>query len=81
MNDNDIIQYKEERVYKFGNSTVIVHIPEMTVAQKRKNLRKLYDTINNIARNCDKRGIDTSDWFYTAEEIEEMKKDSKYTFI
>ncbi len=81
MNDNDIIQHEEERIYKFGNSKVIVHIPQMTVAQKRENLRKLYDTINEIARNCEKRGINTSDWFYTADEIEKMKKDPKYTFI
>lgn len=53
----------------------------MTVAQKRKQLRKIYDTINEIARNCEKRGIDTSDWFYTDEEIEKMKKDPRYTFI
>lgn len=81
MKDDDIIQEKEERVYKFGNSTVIVHIPQMTVAQKRKQLRKIYDTINKIARNCEKRGIDTSDWFYTDDEIEKMKKDPRYTFI
>ncbi|MCX4249664.1 MAG: hypothetical protein OSJ65_07900 [Bacilli bacterium] len=81
MKDDDIIQEKEEKVYKFGNSTVIVHIPQMTVAQKRKQLRKIYDTINEIARSCEKRGIDTSDWFYTDEEIEKMKKDPRYTFI
>lgn len=81
MKDDDIIQEKEEKVYKFGNSTVIVHIPQMTVAQKRKQLRKIYDTINEIARNCEKRGIDTSDWFYTDEEIEKMKNDPRYTFI
>ncbi|HAB65775.1 MAG TPA: hypothetical protein DCE23_00260 [Firmicutes bacterium] len=81
MKDDDIIQEKEERVYKFGNSTVIVHIPQMTVAQKRKQLRKIYDTINEIARNCEKRGIDTSDWFYTDEEIKKMKNDPRYTFI
>lgn len=81
MKDDDIIQEKEEKVYKFGNSTVIVHIPQMTVAQKRKQLRKIYDTINEIARNCEKRGIDTSDWFYTDEEIEKMKNNPRYTFI
>ena len=81
MKDDDIIQEKEEKVYKFGNSTVIVHIPQMTVAQKRKQLRKIYDTINEIARNCEKRGIDTSDWFYTDEEIKKMKNDPRYTFI
>lgn len=81
MKDDEIIQEEEEKVYKFRNSTVVVHIPRMTVAQKRERLRKIYDTIHQIARNCERRGIDTSDWFYTPEEIEKMKKDSRYTFI
>lgn len=80
MKDDDIIQEEEEKVYKFGNSTVIVHIPQMTVAQKRERLKIIYDTINEIARDCERRGIDTSDWFYTSEEIK-MKKDPRYTFI
>jgi len=81
MKDTDIIQEEEEKVYKFGNSTVIVHIPRMTVAQKRKSLKNIYDTINKIARNCEQRGIDTSDWFYTKEELERLKEDPEYTFI
>jgi len=81
MKDNDIIQEEEEKTYKFGNSTVIVHIPRMTVAQKRESLRKVYDTINKIARRCEQRGIDTSDWFYTKEEIERLKEDPNCLFI
>lgn len=81
MKDDDIIQEEEEKTYKFGNSTVIVHIPRMTVAQKRERLREIYDTINQIARSCEQRGIDTSDWFYTKEELEELKKNPEYTFI
>lgn len=81
MKDDEIIQEEEEKVYKFGNSTVVVHIPRMTVAQKRERLRKIYDTINQIARRCEQRGIDTSDWFYTKEELEELKKNPEYTFI
>lgn len=81
LKDEDIIQEEKEITYKFGNSTVIVHVPQMTVAQKRKSLIKLYDTINEIARSCEQRGIDTSSWFYTQEEIEKMKKDERYTFI
>ncbi len=81
MNDNDIIIKHEVNKFNFGNTKVEVIIPEMTVAQLRNNLINLYDTIYEIARNCEKRGIDTSDWFYTDEEIEKMKKDPRYTFI
>lgn len=81
LKDDDIIQEEEEKTYKLGNSTVIIHVPQMTVAQKRKALTKLYDTIHEIARSCEKRGVDTSSWFYTEEEIEKMKKDDRYTFI
>ena len=81
LKDDDIIQEEEEKVYKFGNSTVVVHVPRMTVAQKRDRLKKIYDTVNQIARKCEQRGIDTSDWFYTEEEIEKLNKDPRYIFI
>ncbi len=81
MKDDDIIIKREIKKFNLGNTKVEVIVPEMTVAQLRKNLTNLYDTINKIARNCEKRGIDTSDWFYTDEEIEKMKNDPRYTFI
>lgn len=81
MKDDDIIQKHEIKKYQFGNTKVQIVIPEMTVAQKRKALKNLYDTINDIARHCEARGIDTSDWFYTKEQIEEMKKDPNYIFL
>ena len=81
MKDDDIIQEEKEITYKDGNTTIIVHIPKMTVAQKRKQLTKIYDTIHKIARDCEKRGIDTSTWFYTEEEIKKMKNNPRYTFI
>ena len=67
MKDDDIIIKHEIKRFNLGNTKV-----EVT---------NLYDTINEIARNCERRGIDTSDWFYTDEEIEKMKKDPRYTFI
>ncbi len=81
MEDDDIIIKSEIRNFNFGNTRAEVIIPELTVVQLRKNLTNLYDIINDIARNCEKREIDTSNWFYTNEEIEKMKKDTKYTFI
>ncbi|MDO5569522.1 MAG: hypothetical protein Q4G04_05400 [bacterium] len=81
MLDNDIIQEEKEFVYKDGNTTITIIRPRMTVAEKRTALKNVYDTIHKIARECEQRGVDTSDWFYTEEEIESMKKDKKYIFI
>lgn len=81
LKDDDIIQQAEIKKYQFGQTKVEVHVPQMTVSQMRKQLTKIYDTINDIARDCERRGIDTSSWFYTEEEIEKMKQDPNYTFI
>ena len=69
--------------YEFENSTVIIsdeYVPT-TIEEMRKNLKNFYDVCNQIARNLEARGVDTSDMFYTEEELEEMKKSDKYTFI
>lgn len=81
MKDNEIIQRKSIKNYQFGNTIIKVIIPEMTVAQKRKALKNIYDTINDIASSCENKGIDTSNWFYTNEELEEMKDSPDYIFI
>lgn len=47
----------------------------------KMNLIKVYDVINKIAAKCEEKGIDTSSWFLKPEQIEEMKKDSKYNFL
>lgn len=47
----------------------------------KRNLTKFYDVINKIADNCEKKGIDTSSWFCTSEQIEEMKRNSNYNFL
>ncbi len=47
----------------------------------KRNLKKVYDVINNIASNCEKKGIDTSKWFIPNEKIEKMKKNKNYNFL
>ena len=72
-----------EVVYEFENSTVIISdefVPK-DIEGMRRNLKRFYDVCNQIARNLEARGVDTSDLFYTEEELEEMKKSDKYTFI
>lgn len=47
----------------------------------KRNLKRVYDVINNIAANCEKKGIDTSKWFIPNEKIEKMKKNKNYNFL
>lgn len=48
---------------------------------QREILKNIYDVINKIAREMEEEGKDVSDWFYTDEQIEELKKDPKNKFI
>jgi len=73
----------KEIVYKYGNATVIIsdeYMPK-TIEEMRKNLKEFYDVCNEISENSKARVVDTSNLFYTEEELEEMKKSDKYTFI
>lgn len=45
-----------------GNSKIEVFF-ESDKEKIKINLIKLYDVINEIAENCEKKGIDTSKWF------------------
>ena len=81
MMDDEIIIKHEIKKFNLGDTKVKIIIPEMTVAQLRKCLTYIYYTINEIAEDCEKRGIDTSSWFYTDAEIEKMKNNPDYTFI
>lgn len=49
--------------------------------EEKKNLKKLYDVINKIAMAHREKGEDVSDWFYTKEQVQELKKDPKNKFI
>lgn len=69
------------KTIKIGNSTIDIYQEVCSEEKRKQNLIKIYDAINEIARSAEKRGVDTSSWFYTHEQIEKMKKDSKYKFI
>lgn len=47
----------------------------------RQNLLNVYETINYIARNHEKRGRDCSNWFYSNAEFEELKKSNRNTIL
>lgn len=67
-----------EGQYKLENSVVEI---ERSIASKeeiKKNLIELYDVVNEIAEEQRRKGVDTSDWFYTAQELESIKNDPSY---
>ena len=47
----------------------------------KMNLISLYDKVNALAEIFDKKGIKTSEWFLSQQEINEMKLENKYTFL
>ena len=51
------------------------------IPQKRNHLIKIYDVVNDIARKAEKRGVDTSKWFYTEKQLKILKQDPINEFI
>lgn len=67
---------------KLGQTQVEVCIESIPTEEEIKNhLTKVYDVVNNIARKAEKRGVDTSNWFYTDKQIQAMKENNEYKFI
>lgn len=52
-----------------------------TEEQVKKRLTKIYDVVNDIARKAERRGVDTSKWFYTPKQIRQLKESSENRFI
>lgn len=65
---------------KIGNTEIEI-ISNNTEAERKENLKNMYDVINNIADKKRAEGKNVDDWFYTAEELENLRKDSNYKFI
>lgn len=77
-----IENYHTIKKLRLGQTQVEVCIETIpTEIQLKQYLTKIYDVVNNIAVQAEKRGIDTSNWFYTDEEIEKMKKDPLIKFL
>lgn len=70
---------KELMLGKTQVKVCIESIP--TENQVKSRLIKIYDLINEIAQNAEKRGIDTSKWFYTQKQICQLKKKPENKFI
>lgn len=52
-----------------------------TEDQVKKRLIKIYDVVNDIAHKAEKRGVDTSKWFYTPKQIRQLKESPENKFI
>ena len=65
---------------KIGNTKIEI-ISNGTEAERKENLKNMYDVINNIADKKRAEGKNVDDWFYTTEELENLRKDSNYKFI
>ena len=65
-----------------GKTKVRVGIESIpTEEQVKKHLTKIYDVINDIARKAERRGVDTSKWFYTSKQIRQLKESPENKFI
>lgn len=65
-------KYPKTREYMIGHTKIITHHPE---TPSREAVIHLFDTINEIAKQHEARGIDTSSYFYTEEQLEELIND------
>ena len=80
MENNE--SYHTIKQLKLGQTNIEICIESFpTVEEKRNNLIKIYDVINDIAMKAEKRGVDTSKWFYTDEQLKLLKQDSMNEFI
>ena len=52
-----------------------------TEDQVKRRLTKIYDVVNDIAHKAEKRGVDTSKWFYTPKQIRQLKESPENKFI
>lgn len=66
---------------KIGQTKLKFNIEPIEEKTLKQRLIEFYDTINKIADNAEKRGVDTSSWFYTDSQLQIMKESNKYKFI
>lgn len=52
-----------------------------TQEELRNHLIKIYDVVNDIAIKAEKRGVNTSKWFYTDKQLNLLKQNPDNNFI
>lgn len=66
---------------KNGKSEIEIYSSDLSEKEKKENLINLYKTINNIADSQRAKGNNVDDWFYSKNELDQMKKEGKYNFL
>lgn len=76
------INYHTIKEFRIGQSQIEVCIESIpNDEQLKKHLTKIYDVVNDIASYAEKRGVDTSKWFYTSDQIKFLKESPENKFI
>ncbi len=74
--------YHTIKQLQLGQTEIEVCIETIpTEEQQKQRLIRIYDVVNEIADKANKRGIDTSKWFYTSKQIKKLKENSNNLFI
>lgn len=56
-------------------------ISNVTPEERKENLKNIYDVINEIADRKRAEGINVDSWFYSAQEVENLKKTNSNRLI
>lgn len=62
---------------KKENTKIILLENDLTIEERRNNLKELYDVMNSIGKKLFDNGIDVSKYFYTQEQYNSLLKNSK----
>lgn len=66
--------------YQIGKTKGTI-ISNVTKEEKKQNLKNIYDVVNRIADNQRLAGNNVDDWFYSENELENLKKNNSPKLI
>lgn len=66
--------------YQIGKTKGTI-ISNVTEEEKKQNLKNIYDVVNRIADNQRLAGNNVDDWFYSENELENLKKNNSPKLI
>ena len=66
---------KENLIKKIndGNTTIEIYSSDLSIEEQQENLFNIYKTINRIAKNQKEKGNKIDKWFYTKNELKNIK--------
>ena len=74
--------YHTIRQLEIGNTKIELCIENKpTEEQIKRRLTQIYDVINDIASKAEKRGINTTKWFYTEKQLNKLRLNAENHFI